>query len=528
MPRKNRWFPFVKLDDGGRLTYERRIPQELRPYFGNRASIRRTLGVESTDPTNASVISAYAEVHSQVNTQFEAAKQALRNVNGGQLAQAETFPLSPRDVAGIAADPLLQIRKALADGRITGADPEALKQSVANFLTQVVFAKASGDMSGIPAAIAGLSKPVLDDLQIQPTSADQQRINQQMLRYAADARADIERLQAGDFSEGTLARKAPAKPKRKTTWKDLFAEWRRKTGGTLEIDGYGVSEDRDEPYLVAIKEFEEEISRAFPAELTIDDGRRYVRWLQEGSGKSIRTQQGRLGCLRNLLKIGKQEGLLDENVFTDLKISTPSGAEDESGYRPFTRAETIDIFKLLTAETDEAKQFLHYILLCTGCRLNEALQLRTHDIKQTDTGVWFIDFKHEPTAEYPMLLKTKALNNRQTPLHPRLIAQGFLDIDRSHKGRLFPIERTTSAYSVWFKQKLQRLGIWEARKTVLHSLRGTARDLWRSANIPQDYRNAFTGHKSKEVGEASYGLGLANMPDQTYKEISKVDLKWLP
>jgi integrase len=335
-------------------------------------------------------------------------------------------------------------------------------------------------------------------------------------------------LQAGDFSEGTLARKAPAKPKRKTTWKDLFAVWRRKTGGTLEVDGYGVSEDRDAPYLVSIREFEAQISQAFPAELTIEDGRRYVRWLQEESGQSIRTQQGRLGCLRNLLKIGKQDGLLDENVFADLKISTPSGAEDESGYRPFTRAEVIDIFTLLTAETDEAKQYLHYILLCTGCRLSEVIQLRTKDIMQTEAGVWYINWVHEPTGEYPMRLKTKAQNNRQIPLHPRLIEQGLLKINRSHNGRLFPIERSRSAYSIWFKQKLKRLGIWEPRKTVLHSLRGTARDLWREANISQDFRNAFTGHKSKEVGESSYGLGLNRMPDTTFEQLKKVDLSWLP
>ena len=65
------------------------------------------------------------------------------------------------------------------------------------------------------------------------------------------------------------------------------------------------------------------------------------------------------------------------------------------------------------------------------------------------------------------------------------------------------------------------------KKTVIHSLRGSARDLWREAGIPQEFRNAFTGHASKDVGETKYGTGLKMMPDITAKELKKVDLNWL-
>ena len=46
--------------------------------------------------------------------------------------------------------------------------------------------------------------------------------------------------------------------------------------------------------------------------------------------------------------------------------------------------------------------------------------------------------------------------------------------------------------------------------------------------MPQDYRNAMTGHASKEVGESLYGQGLSQMPDVVIKELMKVDLSWLP
>ena len=101
------------------------------------------------------------------------------------------------------------------------------------------------------------------------------------------------------------------------------------------------------------------------------------------------------------------------------------------------------------------KRFPHYILLCQGCRLSEALQLRTKDIKRTKAGIWLIDWQHEPIAEHPMLLKTKAKNNRRCPIHPCLIEEGFLEIPRDHKGRLFPdAPQGSTVYSQWFKKRL--------------------------------------------------------------------------
>ena len=192
-PRKNALLPFVKRDKNGELTYHRQIPEELRTYLGDKASIRRTLATDSTDVGSAGVLTAYSQVHSEVEALIAQAKAALK---GGQLASApqpEQIPLSPRDIAGISAEPLRQMVDALQNGQISAADPEQLKQSVAIVLAQVAFAQASRDISVISEAVAGLSEPVLDELQISVSTADQTRINQQMLRYAADAKANIQK-----------------------------------------------------------------------------------------------------------------------------------------------------------------------------------------------------------------------------------------------------------------------------------------------------------------------------------------------
>ena len=528
-PRKNALLPFVKRDKNGKLTYHRQIPPELRPFLGGKASIRRTLATDSTDVGSTGVLTAYSEVHSEVEALIAQAKAALKGDQLASAPQPEQIPLSPRDIAGISAEPLRQMVDALQNGQISAADPEQLKESVAMFLAQAAFAQASGDMRWISEGVAGLSAPVLDDLQISVGTADQARINRQMLRYARDARADIEKTQEGDFSPGELSRKAPAKPKRQTTWRELMAMWRLNTGGVLERDGYGVSSDRDAPYLRSIRAFQDVIGDINPNEVTEAQARQFTRWLRESSGLAVRTQQDRLGCLKNLLKIARKEGVVTSNPFDVSVITVPAGVGDQQGYRPFSKQEIVQVFELLKKEHQQIKQFLHYILLCQGCRLSEALQLRTHDIQQTEKGIWFINWQHEPTSEYPMLLKTKAKNNRQCPIHPRLIQEGFLEIPRAEKGRLFPeASQDNSAYSQWFKSRLLKLGIWEKKKTVLHSLRGTARDLQREAGVPQDFRNAITGHQSKEVGESSYGLGLAMMPDKVFEQIKRVDLTWLP
>jgi integrase len=92
-------------------------------------------------------------------------------------------------------------------------------------------------------------------------------------------------------------------------------------------------------------------------------------------------------------------------------------------------------------------------LLTTGCRLAEAVQLRTHGIKQTDDGIWFFDWRYEPKGAYPMMLKSKSDNNRMCPMHPRLIDAGILELDRGYQGRLFPdVSQHAASHSKHFQK----------------------------------------------------------------------------
>ena len=502
----------------------------MRPFLGNKGAIRRTLGTNSTDVTNSSVLAAYGAVHGEVDALIrEAEREASQSSSGSSTVDStairpnqEQFPLSKLDIAGIAGQVWLYIRDLVANQQLASVEMTKAVKSLAH------KAKSQGISEVSVADFAVLAKPTLDELGIDPTPADRHAIGTTLLGYLPLIQADMEKLQQMDFSPPKLAEIAPPSPKKQTSWRDLFLAWIQSTGGVLETDGYGVSQERQRPYRVAIDEFTKNLSSNPPIELTIVDARRYVSWLEKSSGLSPRTQQARLICMKNLLKIGVQLGLIDANPFAELAIHTPAGLSDEQGYRPFTKKELIAVFETLKDESALHYRLVPYILLCTGCRLNEAVQLRTTDLKRTEAGVWTIDWKHEPTAELPVLLKTKAKNNRCCPMHPLLVEAGLPKLQAKTTARVFPEAPTTTAFSQWFKKKLVGLGMWEKKKTVLHSIRGSARDLWREVGMPQDYRNAMTGHASKEVGESLYGQGLSQMPDVVIKELMKVDLSWQP
>ena len=527
-PQKNPLLPYVKVEKTGKLTYRRQIPTELRPLLGGKAEIKRTLRTTSTDAGSASVLTAYSEVHSEVEALIQGARTRLEGLSTLMRVDSsvirrnqERFSLSKREIAGIAGQVLRDIRNAVANQQLMSAEYTKALGALA------MKVKTAGIAGTSEADFAVLARPTLNSLGIDPSPADMQAIGEALLAYIPVMEEDMAKLAQMDYSPPRIKEISPPLPKRQRSWRDLFDAWRRSTGGVLEVDGYGVSEKRHPPYLRAIAEFRQVITRSHPSEVTIVEARRYIHWLQDKSELSVRTQQERLTCLRNLLKIGIREGLVETNPFNGLLISTPAGAADTKGYRSFTKPELSKVMTMVHSETALHYRMVPWILLCTGCRLSEATQLRTTDIKQTEAGVWYFDWKHEPLHQYPMLLKTKSKNNRQTPLHPRLIDEGVLDIDRSHEGRLFPDAASQVAFSVMFQDRLKKLGIWEKKKTVLHSFRNTAKDLWRESGISQEFRSALTGHQSRDVGEASYGRGLQLMPDVMHKEITKLDLDWL-
>lgn len=185
MPKKNPLLKLLRLGRLGRLTYQRLIPVILRPCLGNKATIRRTLGVDSADCANTSALTAYARVHGQIQGVIDAAEAQHQQKSAVIQPHPQSFALTPRDVAGIAANPLLEMRNAIADGRTTTPIQEELTQIVPEVLAQMVWTQMTGDTSHIQQALAQLTQPLLDQLGISPDETDMKAITQRLFAMAA-------------------------------------------------------------------------------------------------------------------------------------------------------------------------------------------------------------------------------------------------------------------------------------------------------------------------------------------------------
>jgi integrase len=196
------------------------------------------------------------------------------------------------------------------------------------------------------------------------------------------------------------------------------------------------------------------------------------------------------------------------NPFEDQRIK-----QTAVHYQPFTDQEIAALFADSKFEIAPAKHktgtalpWASLISAYTGCRLEEAAQLKAEDIKQTD-GIWYFEFCHDGNG------KTEAAT-RVVPLHPELIDVGLLRYRdalpkdsmlfpglkgrMSKPGRLGP--KLGDAFNWWRK----RLGI--VRPGVnFHSFRHTVGDRLRKAGVPEDDRAALLGHEDERITSRVYG-----------------------
>lgn len=528
MPRAKAHLAYVRLSRVGRLEYFRRIPPHLRPYVGDRASIVRVLGCDTTDHSSSTANRAWLLVHTAVNqliTEAEAAYQAE------QAAKPQPTPLKPRDAAAIGAEPWRQLLNAGDEGQITGDMEQQLALTVGLALNALAQ---QGDKGGL--AVAAQTKALitqlltgetLDQLGIQPDAEAMAAIQQRLLGFIPMVAGDIKKREAGDFSPADIQVKAPALPHMQVTWDQLMEQYLLNVGGTRQSEGIGINEERINRYHLAIAEVIECTGKHFPLELDVADARKYLNQLQS-SPLATRTKRARLSKMKNIFKVAIQNGFTNVNPFVSFVITQPKG-EALPGYRPFTRDELVKIFGYIKDLPAHDKLLSPLALLTTGARASEIICLRHTDIKQTKAGVWYIEMRHDMKSPHPHPLKTEQANERDVPIHPRLIEAGFLDrVVPGKEGYIFNSAKASANWTEWFSLILKATKVYEFKITGLHSLRNNAVDLWRESEVSTEVRHAWTGHAMTSQQDKSYGLGLRFKPDVTAKELAKVDLSWLP
>ena len=156
-----------------------------------------------------------------------------------------------------------------------------------------------------------------------------------------------------------------------------------------------------------------------------------------------------------------------------------------------------------TGGKGDAAFWLPLLALFTGARLNELSSLKVSDVAHNDIiGAQCIFIKAEKRSG--KRLKTEQ-SERFVPLHPQLIAAGFLEYvsnyitERGANAWLFPkvAPGTTgkSAFSKWFGRYIGAHGVTDATK-VFHSFRHSFVDALRLAGIGGEINMALLGCQS--------------------------------
>jgi site-specific recombinase XerD len=235
---------------------------------------------------------------------------------------------------------------------------------------------------------------------------------------------------------------------------------------------------------------------------------------------SIGTVNSYMAKLSSLFRWSIREELATRNPAEALQITQPMDPRDAR--RPFS----IEQLKLIFAaapyvprDDSGATFWAPLISLFGGLRLGEIAQLQTEDVTTLDS-VPVILVRPAPGGR----LKTKAAR-RTVPVHPELVAIGFLDfvarqpgpqlfaeLHRDHRGYL------TDALQRRVNRQIERAGAKGDRQSF-HSLRHVWRDACREGGVSRDAVLAMGGWKSGGTEEL-YGGGLRR--STLAREIAKV------
>jgi integrase len=161
-----------------------------------------------------------------------------------------------------------------------------------------------------------------------------------------------------------------------------------------------------------------------------------------------------------------------------------------------------------------------------GNRLEEFAQLQVRDIRRED-DIWFFDINDDGVKQ----VKNEQ-SKRRVPIHPAVIALGFLDYARPSEAdpaaRVFPLLRPGGPdnklgyyFTKWFTRYRRDVGVYQKRLDY-HSFRHGVTTKLAAARVSLDIRNELLGHEGESTDEQVYLKGLPL--DQLREAIALV--KW--
>ena len=252
-----------------------------------------------------------------------------------------------------------------------------------------------------------------------------------------------------------------------------------------------------------------------------------VRWKEEMQTRklaipTIRNDLSEMSAIwRWAIRNGKVGG---PNPFEG--VSPPKAKRAEGDLvRPYRADEAAVVLQAARGQTG-ALRWLPWVCAYTGARLNEIVQSHREDIASV-SGVTCLRIH----ANGPGRSLKNDASRRDVPLHPALVAEGFLDyVNGLPAGTpLFPdirpdaFGRRSSHATKLVGPWVRKLGLKDSTLSPLHSWRHTFIDACRAVKMPEEIRSALTGHSGKLDESAGYGLGMRSLVAVLAEEMTKVN-----
>jgi integrase len=301
-------------------------------------------------------------------------------------------------------------------------------------------------------------------------------------------------------------------------------------GGEVAIEALSRAHCRD--YLNMLRYMPRNASKRFP-KLSLKAASDLARERGDVELISAANANAHLANFSSFLNWAVNEEVIVRNPMRSLRL--PDNVAKKDKRNPFSTEQLRAIFnaplyrgcqdgergyaKVGEERPRNARFWVPLISLHTGMRLNEICQLDVTDVREVE-GVHCI-FVSERSLDGADDKKLKtAASERLIPIHPALIACGFLPFVRQrqlarHKKLFHEIDagqhgKRAVAFSKWFTQFARSCGAYRSR-TSFHSFRHNFRDELRAARIDHEIAMVLGGWSASGGGNSTseaYGSGF--------------------
>jgi integrase len=233
------------------------------------------------------------------------------------------------------------------------------------------------------------------------------------------------------------------------------------------------------------------------------------RWIDhlDASGAASKTVGGHLLMLKTVVNFAVEQEMIADSPAA--KVGYKAKVNSRNKVRAYTTAEARAVLEAARRERRDYMRWTPWLACFTGARLDEVVAADVRDIERLGR-YWVLNIRLDH-RDADASIKTNS-SHRKVPLHPALIAEGFIDYVNGlpQSGPLFPSLKPdkfgSKAGSATKKlgPLVRSLGIKDQRLSPNHSWRHRLIDECRRIPIREDIEHAITGH-AQEGTAPDYG-----------------------